>query len=149
MARRVWEVHVPADQVEEREACCGYSDSDQNAGRMVLSSRGRWVAGAVDVLDRSRAYRRAPGWTSCSQRDQNPNPDLTTIDWPFNKPAFPGNGREPTTHEIRTRGHVGRVVNDDVLAFNTQSSSQWDALRHNGNFTLTRTTKKIQADGTR
>ncbi|KAL8902730.1 MAG: hypothetical protein Q9207_004427 [Kuettlingeria erythrocarpa] len=55
-----------------------------------------------------------------------------SLDWPLNKPAPPGNGREPLKHEIRRRGHVGRVVNDDVVEFNTQCSSQWDGLRHYG-----------------
>ncbi|KAL8718633.1 MAG: hypothetical protein Q9225_004251 [Loekoesia sp. 1 TL-2023] len=53
-----------------------------------------------------------------------------SLDWLLSKPAFPGNGREPMKHEIRPRGYVGRVVNDDVLTFNTQCSSQWDGLRH-------------------
>ena len=57
-----------------------------------------------------------------------------SLDWPLSKPAYPGNGRDPVKHDIVRRGHVGRVVNDDVLTFNTQCSSQWDGLRHYGYF---------------
>jgi hypothetical protein len=45
----------------------------------------------------------------------------------FNMPAF---GRQPFHQEIRLKSP--RTVNDDVLTFNTQSSSQWDGLRHYG-----------------
>ena len=55
-----------------------------------------------------------------------------SLDWSLKKPAPPGNGSEPMKHEIRRRGPMGRVVNDDVVEFNTQSSSQWDDLRHYG-----------------
>ncbi|KAL8679043.1 MAG: hypothetical protein Q9186_004629 [Xanthomendoza sp. 1 TL-2023] len=55
-----------------------------------------------------------------------------SLDWPLSKPGFPLMGRDAMRHEIRRRGHVGRVVNDDVLTFNTQCSSQWDGLRHYG-----------------
>ena len=55
-----------------------------------------------------------------------------SLDWPLNKPTYPSYGRDRLKHEIRRRGPEGRVVNDDVLAFNTQVSSQWDGLRHFG-----------------
>ena len=57
-----------------------------------------------------------------------------SLDWPLNKPSYPSYGREPFRHEIRQRGGPDRVVNDDLLTFNTQSSSQWDGFRHYGSF---------------
>ena len=39
-------------------------------------------------------------------------------------------GRKPLRHEMWRKGE--RVVNDDMLEFNTQSSSQWDGFRHFG-----------------
>ena len=55
-----------------------------------------------------------------------------SLDWPLNKPAYPSYGRGELKHEIRRRGPEGRLVNDDILEFNTQGSSQWDGLRHYG-----------------
>ena len=55
-----------------------------------------------------------------------------SLDWPLNKPAFPSYGRKPIQHEIQARGHIDRLVNDDVVTFNTQISSQWDGMRHYG-----------------
>lgn len=55
-----------------------------------------------------------------------------SLDWPLNKPNYPSYGRDPYIHQIRQRGPPDRVVNDDILTFNTQSSSQWDGFRHYG-----------------
>jgi hypothetical protein len=57
-----------------------------------------------------------------------------SLDWPLNKPTYPSNNRAPFKHELvnRAKGDGLRVVNDDVLTFNTQSSSQWDGFRHFG-----------------
>lgn len=60
--------------------------------------------------------------------------ERVSLDWPLNKPTHPSFGREGLKHEIRRRGPEGRVVNDDGLEFNTQGSSQWDGLRHYGEF---------------
>ena len=60
-----------------------------------------------------------------------------SLDWPLNKPSYPSFGREPYKHEIKQRGGPGRVVNDDILTFNTQSSTQWDGFRHYGSWTQT------------
>ena len=59
-----------------------------------------------------------------------------SLDWPLNKPSAPSFGRDAYTHEIRQRGGPERVVNDDVLTLNTQSSSQWDGFRHYGRFQM-------------
>ena len=57
-----------------------------------------------------------------------------SLDWPLDKPQYPSFRREPFRHEVvnRAKGQGLRVVNDDVLHFNTQSSSQWDGFRHFG-----------------
>lgn len=57
-----------------------------------------------------------------------------SLDWPLNKPFYPSYGRTPFQHEIRNRpkGESLRVVNDDLVSFNTQGSSQWDGFRHFG-----------------
>ncbi|MCJ1383318.1 hypothetical protein MMC17_006431 [Xylographa soralifera] len=55
-----------------------------------------------------------------------------SLDWPLDKPLHPSYGRAPFQHEIRRRGENGRPVNDDIISFNTQSSSQWDGFRHYG-----------------
>lgn len=55
-----------------------------------------------------------------------------SLDWPLNKPMYPSFGRSGLKHTICRRGPEGRVVNDDVVEFNTQASSQWDGLRHYG-----------------
>ncbi|KAH7143648.1 hypothetical protein EDB81DRAFT_857124 [Dactylonectria macrodidyma] len=51
-----------------------------------------------------------------------------STDWPLDRMANPCFGRAPFTHTIKTK--TPRSVNDDSLAFNTQSSSQWDGFRH-------------------
>ena len=55
-----------------------------------------------------------------------------SLDWPLNKPSYPSYGRDPYTHEIKQKGGPDRVVNDDILKFNTQCSTQWDGFRHYG-----------------
>jgi hypothetical protein len=51
-----------------------------------------------------------------------------SLDWPLNKPSHPSFGRNPFKQEIRHKSP--RIINDDILEFNTQCSSQWDGLRH-------------------
>ena len=51
---------------------------------------------------------------------------------PLNKHSYPSYGRDPYIHEAKEKGGPDRVVNDDILTFNTQSSSQWDGSRHCG-----------------
>lgn len=53
-----------------------------------------------------------------------------SLDWSLNKPSYPSFGRNPFKHTIKNK-HP-RSVNDDLLEFNTQCSSQWDGLRHYG-----------------
>lgn len=57
-----------------------------------------------------------------------------SLDWPLDRPLYPIFGRDPFKHEIRRRGPPDRVVNDDILTFNTQISTQWDGFRHYGSF---------------
>lgn len=53
-----------------------------------------------------------------------------SLDWSLDKPSYPSYGRHPYLHEIKQRGD--RLVNDDILTFNTQCSTQWDGFRHYG-----------------
>jgi hypothetical protein len=61
--------------------------------------------------------------------------DRVSLDWPLAKPSHPSFDRLPfETKLINKTKPVGpfRHVNDDVLHFNTQCSSQWDGFRHFG-----------------
>jgi len=53
------------------------------------------------------------------------------LDWELNRLSYPNFKRQPVEHKIINKGP--RIVNDDVLTFNTQASSQWDGFRHYGN----------------
>lgn len=53
-----------------------------------------------------------------------------STDWPLNSMRTPCFGRTPFEHTLLTKSP--RVVNDDILSFNTQTSSQWDGFRHFG-----------------
>lgn len=55
-----------------------------------------------------------------------------SLDWPLDTPKCPSFRRQGFKHEIQQRGGEGTAVNDDVLTFNTQSSTQWDGFRHFG-----------------
>ena len=57
-----------------------------------------------------------------------------SLDWPLCKTAYLGNGRDPMKHDIVRRGHVGRIINDDLLTSSTQCSRQCDKLQHNGDY---------------
>ncbi|PMB72349.1 hypothetical protein BM221_002452 [Beauveria bassiana] len=70
-------------------------------------------------------------------------PDITTsaakeiidgtrvaTDWPLDSMQPPAFGRQAFKHEILNK--APRAVNDDVVTFNTQSSTQWDGFRHYG-----------------
>lgn len=59
-----------------------------------------------------------------------------SLDWPLNKPSYPSYGRDPYKHEMKQRGGPNRVVNDDILTFNTQIGTQWDGFRHYGLFPI-------------
>ncbi|KAL4929671.1 uncharacterized protein BDV17DRAFT_53640 [Aspergillus undulatus] len=56
-----------------------------------------------------------------------------SLDLPLNRLSHPSFGRSPFRQEFVNK--KPRVVNDDVLHFNTQTSSQWDGFRHYGNQT--------------
>jgi hypothetical protein len=53
-----------------------------------------------------------------------------STDWCLDQSTFPSFGRGPFEQKIHHR--APRAVNDDILIFNTQSSSQWDGFRHFG-----------------
>ena len=57
------------------------------------------------------------------------------LDWSLNLPTFPSFDRPAFDWRMEIRRHPNgdkRVVNDDFLNINTQSSSQWDGFRHYG-----------------
>ncbi|KAL4886236.1 hypothetical protein BJY04DRAFT_213768 [Aspergillus karnatakaensis] len=54
-----------------------------------------------------------------------------SLDLPLDRLSHPSFGRKPFKHELINK--APRVVNDDVLTFNTQTSTQWDGFRHYGN----------------
>jgi hypothetical protein len=53
-----------------------------------------------------------------------------SLDLPLNHLSHPSFGRKPFTQELVNK--APRIVNDDILTFNTQTSSQWDGFRHYG-----------------
>ena len=53
-----------------------------------------------------------------------------STDWRLDSMSPPCFGRAAFQQHINTK--TPRVVNDDTLTFNTQSSSQWDGFRHFG-----------------
>lgn len=53
-----------------------------------------------------------------------------STDWFLEGMLQPGFGRQALGHTIVNK--APRIVNDDVLTLNTQSSSQWDGFRHFG-----------------
>jgi len=58
-----------------------------------------------------------------------------SLDWTLNLPSYPSFGRPSFDWKMENRSHpdgTKRVVNDDHLNINTQSSSQWDGFRHYG-----------------
>lgn len=61
--------------------------------------------------------------------------ERVSLDWALNLPTFPSFNRPPFGWRMEIRRHPDgskRVVNDDFLDINTQSSSQWDGFRHYG-----------------
>ncbi|KAJ4030055.1 hypothetical protein NW756_009140 [Fusarium oxysporum] len=52
------------------------------------------------------------------------------LDWPLHNVEYPGFGRIPLQHDIKDLAEEGYVGFDDVITLNTQSSSQWDGLKH-------------------
>ncbi len=55
-----------------------------------------------------------------------------SLDLPLNRLPYPSFGRNPFKQELINK--APRIVNDDVLTFNTQTSTQWDGFRHYGRF---------------
>ncbi|RJE23487.1 hypothetical protein PHISCL_04156 [Aspergillus sclerotialis] len=51
-----------------------------------------------------------------------------STDWPLDSMRTPCFGRATFEHNVFTKSP--RIVNDDTISLNTQSSSQWDGFRH-------------------
>ncbi|KAF2495096.1 hypothetical protein BU16DRAFT_581850 [Lophium mytilinum] len=63
--------------------------------------------------------------------------ERVSLDWYLNKPSHPSFDRNPFEWKLVNRSKPDgekRAVNDDILTFNTQCSSQWDGFRHYGKF---------------
>ncbi|KAJ0361873.1 hypothetical protein COL154_006609 [Colletotrichum chrysophilum] len=61
--------------------------------------------------------------------------DRVSLDWSLTNPSQPSFDRAPFESKLVNRTHPNgekRTVNDDILHFNTQCSSQWDGFRHYG-----------------
>ncbi|KAK3935722.1 putative cyclase [Diplogelasinospora grovesii] len=61
--------------------------------------------------------------------------ERVSLDWQLTKPSRSSFGRDPFASKFINKTKPGaphRCVNDDILTFNTQCSSQWDGLRHYG-----------------
>ncbi|KAI8282153.1 hypothetical protein K4K60_003731 [Colletotrichum sp. SAR11_57] len=59
--------------------------------------------------------------------------DRVSLDWSLTNPSQPSFDRAPFESKLVNRAHPNgekRTVNDDILHFNTQCSSQWDGFRH-------------------
>lgn len=54
-----------------------------------------------------------------------------SLDWSMDMPTYPSFERSPFEHRLVNRKL--NSINDDILTFNTQCSSQWDGFRHYGN----------------
>jgi hypothetical protein len=55
-----------------------------------------------------------------------------STDWDLDQPRVPCFDRPAFIQKIDNK--APRIVNDDILTLNTQSSSQWDGFRHFGKF---------------
>lgn len=53
-----------------------------------------------------------------------------SLNWGLEQPNPPFFGRSAIQHQIRDRSNDGRKFDDVYDNFNTQSSTQWDGLRH-------------------
>ncbi|RAL15835.1 uncharacterized protein BO97DRAFT_383574 [Aspergillus homomorphus CBS 101889] len=51
-----------------------------------------------------------------------------SLDWPLSMPTYPSFERDPFQQQIVHRRP--NCINDDILTFNTQGSTQWDGFRH-------------------
>lgn len=52
------------------------------------------------------------------------------LDWSMSYHDQPGFGRIPIEHNVKDMTSVGFVGFDDEIRINTQTSSQWDGLKH-------------------
>lgn len=85
------------------------------------------VLGALNLL--------TPETVAAAARETIRTGERVSLDWPLDKPSYPSFGRPPVEWRmVNKRSAAGerRHVNDDVLRFNTQGSSQWDGFRHFG-----------------
>ena len=68
----------------------------------------------------------------CQARNEIQTGTHVQLDWPLHNIEFPGFGRVPLQHTVKDLKDEGFVAYDDVISINTQTSSQWDSLKHVG-----------------
>ncbi|KAJ9608742.1 hypothetical protein H2200_006513 [Cladophialophora chaetospira] len=51
-----------------------------------------------------------------------------SLDWQIDRPSFPAFGRPRFQQQLIN--YAPRAINDEILTFNTQCSTQWDGFRH-------------------
>jgi hypothetical protein len=76
-----------------------------------------------------------PEVVAAAAREEIRTGQRVSLDWALNKPSHPSFDRPAFKWELENRKTAdgrSRTVNDDVLHFNTQCSSQWDGFRHYG-----------------
>ncbi|KAL4977091.1 hypothetical protein BDW66DRAFT_159135 [Aspergillus desertorum] len=56
-----------------------------------------------------------------------------SLDLPLDRLSHPSFNRKPLVQDLVNK--APRIVNDDVLTFNTQTGTQWDGFKHYGNQT--------------
>ncbi|PYH87526.1 hypothetical protein BO71DRAFT_436639 [Aspergillus ellipticus CBS 707.79] len=91
---------------------------------------GRPVAAAGLDFHSGQRRERLSFDTNQQRRGRSLTDKRVSTDWPLDRIATPAFGRPPFAQHIANLAPL--AVNDDVLHFNTQSSSQWDGLRHCG-----------------
>ncbi|KAL3477057.1 hypothetical protein BJX99DRAFT_226651 [Aspergillus californicus] len=52
------------------------------------------------------------------------------LDWSMHQPPHPALGRRPIQHNVKDMSSKGFIGLDDEIHINTQTSSQWDSLKH-------------------
>ncbi|KAF1835949.1 hypothetical protein BDW02DRAFT_567553 [Decorospora gaudefroyi] len=84
-----------------------------------------WFWGGSDEIGRLNLL--TPQRVAKATQENVKTGESIALDLPLNIPRPSFFGRKPLTHRIKT---AGKGVFDDEVAFNTQSSSQWDGFRH-------------------
>lgn len=69
-----------------------------------------------------------------------------SLDWYMNTPTFPAFGRPKFRQQLIS--YAPRTINDEILTFNTQCSTQWDGFRHYGDSWIIKFVDRASTDTT-